>query len=126
MSSRPSLTGKEHVRRYQETDGAVGHEWEGTVTLLLTTTGHRSGQPRTTPVIYGRAGHDYVIVASDDGRDGYPTWYSNLRTSPEVVPQVGAEKFRARGRDASDEERPELVGHDGQSLAGPRRIPAAD
>ena len=50
------LYGAEHVRSYRETDGDLGHDWRGASTLLLTTVGRRSGQPRTTPLIYGRRG----------------------------------------------------------------------
>jgi hypothetical protein len=53
------LHGPEHVRSYRETDGEVGHDWrKGSSVLLLTTTGRRSGEPRTTPLIYGRRGDD--------------------------------------------------------------------
>ena len=44
---------KEHTQRYKETDGEEGHDWQGTQTLILTTTGRRSGEPRDTPLIYG-------------------------------------------------------------------------
>src|SRR5437899_1099754 len=69
---RPPGWQQAHARRYIETDGQDGHIWEGVTTLLLTTTGRRSGQPRTTPLIYGRAGDKYLIVASRgvDRRDG--------------------------------------------------------
>ncbi|NUS43868.1 MAG: nitroreductase family deazaflavin-dependent oxidoreductase, partial [Mycobacteriaceae bacterium] len=53
------LYGKEHVDRYRATDGAEGHDWQGTVTLLLTTTGRRSGKERTTPIIYQTEGDAY-------------------------------------------------------------------
>ena len=54
------LFGPEHVKRYIETDGEVGHDWrDGVPTLILTTTGRRSGEPRPTPLIYGRYGDDY-------------------------------------------------------------------
>ena len=51
-----SLYGQEHVRRYRETDGEVGYIWNGAPTLLLTTTGRRTGEPATTPLIFGRDG----------------------------------------------------------------------
>src|SRR6478735_3211675 len=59
-----TLFGQEHVERYRATDGAEGHEWEGTQTLLLTTTGRRSGEQRTTPLIYAPAGDSFTVVAS--------------------------------------------------------------
>lgn len=110
------LYGEEHVRQYRETDGEYGHDWRhGSPVLLLTTTGRRSGQPRTTPLIYGRSGDDYLIVASHGGSAEPPDWYANLQSSPEVEVQVLGDKFRARTRDANAEEKPamwrEMVRH---------------
>jgi deazaflavin-dependent oxidoreductase (nitroreductase family) len=102
------LFGQAHVRSYQETGGEVGHDWKGTQTLLLTTTGRRSGQPRTTPLIYGRYGSDFVIVASRGGADDPPAWYVNLQEQPDVEVQVLADRFPARARTASPHERAEL------------------
>jgi deazaflavin-dependent oxidoreductase (nitroreductase family) len=102
------LFGDEHIRQYRETGGEYGHDWRGTQTLLLTTTGRKSGEPRTTPLIYGRHGDDYLIVASKGGADEAPGWYENLRQHPEVELQVLDETFAARARTATDEEKPEL------------------
>src|SRR6476659_8194743 len=102
------LFGKEHVDRYRATDGAEGHEWEGTQTLLLTTTGRRSGQQRTTPLIYAPAGDSFTVVASKGGSDEPPAWYLNLSDDPEVEVQVKDDVFRARARDATAEEKPAL------------------
>jgi deazaflavin-dependent oxidoreductase (nitroreductase family) len=102
------LFGQEHVRRYVETDGVEGHEWQGVNTLILTTTGRRSGEPRSTPLIYGRHGDDYLIVASRGGAPEHPAWFLNLLEHPEVSVQVLGERFTARARTATPEERPEL------------------
>jgi len=67
------LFGAEHVRRYRETGGRVGHIWkEGSTVLLLTTTGRRTGEKHTTPLIYARDGDRYVIVASKGGAPEHP------------------------------------------------------
>ena len=102
------LFGQEHVERYRATDGEEGHEWEGTVTLLLTTTGRVSGKPRTTPLIYGRRGDDLLVVASKGGADEPPAWYRNLQASPEVEVQVKGERFPARARTATAQEKAQL------------------
>jgi deazaflavin-dependent oxidoreductase (nitroreductase family) len=103
------LYGAEHVRQYRETDGEYGHDWRrGSSTLLLTTTGRRSGEPRTTPLIYGRSGDDYLLVASNGGSDAPPTWYVNLKANPEVEVQVLADRFKACARDATPGEKPEM------------------
>lgn len=102
------LYGKEHVRRYRETDGAEGHDWNNTTVLLLTTKGRNSGDPYTTPLIYQRHGDDYVVVASNGGDPDHPDWYKNLMAEPEVEAQVKGDRFKARARTATGEERPEL------------------
>jgi deazaflavin-dependent oxidoreductase (nitroreductase family) len=102
------LHGQDHVERYRETDGAEGHDWRGTQTLLLTTTGRKSGEERTTPLIYGRTNGDVMVVASKGGSDEPPAWYRNLEANPEADVQIKGERFRARARDASPEEKPEL------------------
>lgn len=99
---------EEHLRRYLETDGKDGHIWNGAPTLLLTTLGSRSGQPHTTPLIYGRDGDRYLVVASRGGAPRHPQWYRNLRANPEVQVQVLAERFPARARPATAEEKPAL------------------
>jgi deazaflavin-dependent oxidoreductase (nitroreductase family) len=102
------LYGQEHIRQYRATDGEYGHDWRGTGTLLLTTTGHSSGEPRTTPLIYGRSGDDHLVVASDGGADAPPSWYVNLQKHPEVHVQVLGDRFRARARTATPDERPAM------------------
>ncbi len=102
------LFGQEHVRRYLQTDGAEGHDWQGTTVLILTTTGRRSGEPRSTPLIYGKHGEDHVVVASKGGAEEHPAWYMNLSEQPEVTVQVRGDRFKARARTATAEEKPEL------------------
>ena len=109
------LFGQEHVKRYVETDGEVGHDWqEGAPVLILTTKGRRSGEQRPTPLIYGRHGDDYLVVASKGGAPEPPAWYRNLSEDPTVQVQVKADRFPARARDATPEEKPELW----QQMAG--------
>jgi deazaflavin-dependent oxidoreductase (nitroreductase family) len=103
------LFGQEHVRRYQATDGAEGHRWrEGSTVLLLTTTGRRSGNESTTPLIYDVDADDVVVVASKGGAPRNPGWYGNLRVHPEVGVQIKGDRFRARARTARGEERERL------------------
>lgn len=102
------LFGQEHVRRYLETDGADGHDWQGTTVLIMTTTGRRSGEARSTPLIYGTRGQDHVVVASKGGAEEHPAWYLNLAAQPEVTVQVRGDRFKARAHTATAEEKPEL------------------
>jgi deazaflavin-dependent oxidoreductase (nitroreductase family) len=99
---------REHIRDYVESDGEKGHEWQGVPTLLLTTRGRKSGKLRRTALIYGKDGENYLLVASKGGAPTHPLWYLNLVENPEVELQVGADKFTARARTATAEEKPRL------------------
>lgn len=102
------LFGQEHVKKYRETNGQVGHDWQGTTTLILTTTGRKSGEERSTPLIYQPTDDGYAIVASKGGDDSPPAWFLNLQQHPEVDVQVKDDRFHARARVASPDEKPDL------------------
>ena len=109
MSEAENLFGEEHVRRYRETDGEVGHIWRrGATTLLLTTTGRRTGRPTTTPLIYAEADGVFVVVASKGGAPTDPGWYRNLAKNPDVQVQIKGDAFSARARTATGAERDRL------------------
>jgi deazaflavin-dependent oxidoreductase (nitroreductase family) len=103
-----SLLNEEHVQKYRETDGKVGYLWNDVPTLLLTTTGRRSGEARTTPLIFARDGDDYLVVASMGGMPRHPWWYENLRANPEAEIQVKADRIAVTARTAGPEEKPRL------------------
>ena len=102
------LFGEEHTQKYKETGGQEGHDWQGTQTLLLTTKGRKSGEPRELPLIYGKSGDDYLIVASKGGADAPPAWYLNIEADPDVEVQVWDDRFPAKARVATAEEKPEM------------------
>jgi deazaflavin-dependent oxidoreductase (nitroreductase family) len=102
------LFGDAHVKAYRDTDGAEGHDWQGTQTILLTTTGHRSGEARTVPLIYGRDGESYLVVASKGGADEPPAWYVNLQADPAVEVQDRGDVFKATARTATADEQARL------------------
>ena len=103
-----SLRGEEHVRLYRDTDGQQGYIWNGVPTLLLTTTGRKSGEPRTIAIIYTPWRDCYVIIASKGGAPAHPKWYLNILDQPEVAVQVKADRFRARARTATSPEREQI------------------
>ncbi len=102
------LFGQNHVNRYVETNGEEGYNWNGAAILLLTTTGRRSGAQHSTPLIFGRHGDQYLVVASRGGSAKHPSWYLNLVENPDVQVQVKGDRFAARARTATPEEKPEL------------------
>jgi deazaflavin-dependent oxidoreductase (nitroreductase family) len=100
---------QEHIKKYVASGGAEGHEWQpGVFTLLLTTTGRKSGQPRRTALIYQPYGDAYVVVASNGGSSGHPAWYRNLQEANRAEVQVGPDVFTAVSRTAAGDERAEL------------------
>lgn len=104
-----TLFGQEHIERYVATDGAEGYQWrEGTTILILTTTGRRSGEPRSSALIFRAHGPDYLVVASKGGADEPPNWYRNLQDDPGVQVQIKGEKFAARARTATADEKPQM------------------
>lgn len=103
------LFGKEHVGRYQATNGAEGYDWNnGTTILLLHTKGRKSGREYIHPLIFRERDGAYLIVASKGGAPQPPEWYRNLQADPDVTLQVKGEKFAARARTATPDERPAL------------------
>ena len=103
------LFGPEHVERYEATDGEEGHAWQrGSTVGILTTTGRKSGETRKTPLIYGQQNGKTMIVASKGGSDVPPAWYLNLKENPEVQFQIKGDRFKAKARDATPDEKPEL------------------
>jgi deazaflavin-dependent oxidoreductase (nitroreductase family) len=84
-----------HQTIYEWTDGLVGHRLLGVPTLLLRTTGARSGVTRTNGLVYARDGDRYLVVASKGGADQAPAWLHNLRKNPEAEVQIGRNRQRA-------------------------------
>ena len=78
-----------HEALYVRTDGRVGHRMIGVPTLLLRTTGRRTGQTRVSALVYARDGDRLVMVASNHGFDREPAWFFNLQADPRVNVQVG-------------------------------------
>jgi deazaflavin-dependent oxidoreductase (nitroreductase family) len=95
-----TLLGDDHIRRYTETGGEVGYLWNGVPTLLLTTTGRTTGEPRTRALIFGRDGDDYLVIASMGGAPRHPQWYLNLAASPAAEIQVRSEILAVTARTA--------------------------
>lgn len=87
-----------HEKLYIASDGRVGHNMIGVPTLLLRTTGRRSGATRTNGLVYARDGDAYLVVASNGGAERAPAWLHNLKANPSVEIQVGRERGPATAR----------------------------
>jgi len=120
-----------HKRVYRVTGGKIGGRIGKLPVLLLTTIGRKSGQPRTQPLAYTRAGDGYAVIASKGGAPQHPLWYLNLRANPLAEVTVGRETRKVRARDAEGEERERLwhtladlyPGYDRYAQKTSRRIP---
>jgi deazaflavin-dependent oxidoreductase (nitroreductase family) len=98
----------EQTQAYLASGGTQGHESNGVYTLVLATTGRRTGEPRRTCLIYGTSGDDFVVVASKGGADEDPDWFKNLQVDPSAGVQVAGRRFNARARVATATERERL------------------
>ncbi len=92
---------------YRLTGGKVGGRMGKAPILLLTAAGRKSGKRRTTPLLYGRDGDNYVVIASVGGAPKHPAWYHNVK-GREAEILVGRERLRVRAHDAEGEERDRL------------------
>ena len=107
-SSDDELFGEEHVRVYRETGGERGYSWRGTTILLLSTTGRKSGEERTTPLIHRTDGDRWIVVASKGGTPQHPDWYLNLSEDPDIEIQVKDEVIPVTASDVEGEDRERL------------------
>ena len=87
-----------HDELYKRSGGRFGHKVLGVPTLLLSSTGRRSGKTRVNSLVYARDGGDYLLVASNGGADNHPAWLHNLSADPNVEIQVGREKMKGVAR----------------------------
>lgn len=102
----------EHRKQY-ESDPIAAHDWDATVaggtglvpTLLLTTTGRRSGKQQATPLLYQPSGTGMVVVASKGGAPEHPDWYKNLLADPSCTVRQGRFEYRGTARTLEGDER---------------------
>lgn len=102
------LVGKLNAPVYRLTGGRVGGKLGQAPILLLTTTGRKSGQPRTAPVLYLADGNRFVVINTNAGNAKTPAWSLNLRANPEAAVEVGNKEIKVRARLAEGAERADL------------------
>jgi deazaflavin-dependent oxidoreductase (nitroreductase family) len=96
------------IEEFRANAGKLGGHWDGRDLLLLTTRGRHTGRPHTTPVVYTRDGERLLVYASKGGYPKHPDWYLNLVADPQVVVEVGPERYAAVGTTITGEERDRL------------------
>ena len=105
------------IEEYRATGGNVTGVFAGRPLLLLTTSGAKSGEPRTQPLVYTTDGDRIVIIASKGGAPTNPAWYHNLVANPEATVELGAETFQVRATKVEGAERRRL--YDAQAALMP-------
>lgn len=111
-------TGKLNVPVYRLTGGRVGGRVGKAPLLLLTTTGRKSGELRTAPVVYLADGDRWVLIDTNAGNEKLPAWSLNLTAKPEAEVEVGRKRHRVRARVAEGEERSALWDRHIEQFAG--------
>lgn len=102
------LVMRAHVGIYRATGGKLLGRLGKAPVMLLNTVGRKSGEVRTTPLLYVTDGEDHVVVASVGGAPKHPAWFLNLQANPETSVEVGDRKINVRAEVASPEEKPRL------------------
>lgn len=93
---------------YQRSGGRIGGRFENAPALLLHHVGRKSGEQRTSPLVFARDGEDVIIVGSYGGADKHPAWFLNVRANPEVEIEIGRDRMKMLARVAEATERTAL------------------
>ena len=107
---------KKIIEEFRANGGKAGGMFANAPMILITMTGAKSGQTRTTPLVYSKDGDRYVVIASMAGAPNNPDWYYNLKAHPDVSVEIAGEKFQVKARITSGEERERLFNHQAAQL----------
>lgn len=99
-----------NIAEFRSSGGKLGGPFEGAPVLLLTTTGAKSGQPRTSPMMYLPEGDRIFVFASNEGKDNHPSWYHNLRANPSATVELGTDTFAVTAVEITGAEHDRLYG----------------
>jgi deazaflavin-dependent oxidoreductase (nitroreductase family) len=106
------------VNEFRANDGQVGGQFAGSPLMILTTTGAKSGQPRTIPLVYTKDGERIVIIASKGGAPTNPDWYYNLVANPNATVELPGETFQVKAVIAQGAERDRLFNQQAELMPG--------
>lgn len=106
------------IEEFRANAGAVGGQFEGAPLLLLHSVGRKSGQARTSPVVYQKVDGGWAVFASKGGATTHPEWYHNLVAEPDTTIEVGAETVTVQAREAAGEERERIWGKQKATMPG--------
>ena len=111
-------TGKLNIPLYRLSGGRIGGKIDRAPVLLLTTTGRKSGQLRTAPVVYLADGERMIVIGSNAGHARVPAWSLNLKANPDAEVEVGRKRLKVRARIAAGEERVDLWRKSNEQYSG--------
>jgi deazaflavin-dependent oxidoreductase (nitroreductase family) len=111
-------TGELNVPLYRLSGGRIGGKVGRAPVLLLTTTGRRSGEPRTAPIVYLADGEKTVVINTNAGNARIPAWSLNLKANPEAEVELGRKRIAVRARVAEGEERADLWRRHNEQYSG--------
>jgi deazaflavin-dependent oxidoreductase (nitroreductase family) len=114
----PSDFNAKIIEEFRANGGIVGGPFEGAPMVLLTTTGAKSGEQRTSPLVYLPDGDRVVIFASKAGAPTHPAWYHNLKANPAVQVEVGSERYPATAVEITGPERDALFAKQVERMPG--------
>lgn len=106
------------IAEFRANDGKVGGPFEGAPMILLTTTGAKSGQPRTAPLVYRADGDRTFVFASKAGAPTHPDWYHNILANPTVSAEIGSETFEATAKVLEGDERDAVYAAQAEQMPG--------
>jgi len=106
------------IAEFRSNRGKVGGGFEGAPMLVLTTTGAKSGAPRTVPLVYLADGDRVIIFASKAGAPTNPDWFHNLVAHPRVSVELGDESFEADATVVQGDERDRLYAKQASVMPG--------
>ena len=107
---------KKIVEEFRANGGKVGGMFANAPMILITMKGAKSGQTRTTPLVYSKDGNRFVVIASMAGAPNNPDWYYNLKAHPTVTVEIGTEKFQVKASVTTGEERERLFNQQAAQL----------
>ncbi|MFL0179950.1 MULTISPECIES: nitroreductase family deazaflavin-dependent oxidoreductase [unclassified Mycobacterium] len=107
-----------NIAEFRSSGGKLGGRFEGAPVLLLTTTGAKSGQQRTSPMMYLPEGDRIIVFASNEGKDNHPSWYHNLRANPSATVELGTDTFAVTATEITGAEHDRLYGIQAQRYPG--------
>jgi len=107
-----------NIEEFRANGGQLGGNFEGAPVLLMTTVGSKSGEPRTSPMMYLELDDRVFVFASNAGRDTHPLWYANLLTSPTVTVERGVRSYKATAIDIVGDEHDRIYAEQSRRYPG--------